>query len=322
MKSWFRLLLLVAFTGPFALTTHAQTFPNRPIKLIVPFAPGGTTDVVARIIGTKLAEVMGQPVIVDNRGGGSTVIGTDALARSQADGYTIMLATPDFTVNPSLQPRLPYDTLKDFSPIALIATYPMVLVSNAEHKLDSVADLLSKAKARPGQINFASAGNGSMPHLCAELFNNLAGVNMLHVPYKGNGPAVADLLAGHVSLLFTGMPPVASHVKSGKLKVLGVSTAKRHLSLPEVPTIAEAGVVGYDVTAWFGFIAPAGVPKEVIARLNADLTKTLQATEVRDKLASLGAELGAGAPEGFSKLIREEIDRWSRLVRAANIKAE
>lgn len=321
MKSWIRQLFLVAIAGTFAMTSNAQTFPNRPIKLIVPFAPGGTTDMVARIIGTKLAEVMGQSVIVDNRGGGGTVIGTDALARSPADGYTIMLATPDFTVNPSLLSSLPYDTLKDFSPIALIATYPMVLVSNAEHKLDSVADLLSKARARPGQINFASGGSGSMPHLCAELLNNLAGVNMMHVPYKGNGPAVTDLLAGHVSLLFTGMPPVASHVKSGKLKVLGVSTAKRHSSLPEVQTIAEAGLAGYDVTAWFGFIAPAGVPKEVIARLNADLVKTLQTPEVRDKLASLGAELGAGTSEVFSKLIRDEIERWSRLVRAANIKA-
>lgn len=322
MKLWIRSALVAVFAGATAFAACAQSFPAKPVRLLVPFAPGGTTDAVARVIAPKLSEALGQPVVVDNRGGGGTSIGTEALARAPADGYTIMLATPDFTVNPSLQPKLPYETLKDFAPIALIATYPMVMVANADHKLASVAEVIAQAKARPGQINYASAGNGSMPHLCAELFNNLAGVKLTHVPYRGNGPAVADLLAGHVSVLFTGGPAVAGHVKSGKLKMLGVSTSKRHASLPDLPTLAESGVSGYEVTAWFGFLAPAGVPKEVVARLNADLAKVLQAPEVREKLSSLGAELGASSPEAFGTLIRDEIDKWGRVVRAANIRVE
>lgn len=322
MKQWIRSAVVAVFTGASAMAACAQPFPSKPVRLLVPFAPGGTTDLVARVIGAKLSEALGQPVVVDNRGGGGTTIGTEALARAPADGYTIMLATPDFTVNPSLQPKLPYDTLKDFTPIALIATYPMVMVVNADQKLGSVADLIAQARAKPGEINYASAGNGSMPHLCAELFDSLAGVKLTHVPYRGNGPAVADLLAGHVSVLFTGGPAVAGYVKSGKLKMLGVSTAKRHASMPQVPTLAESGVPGYEVTAWFGFLAPAGVPKEAIARINGDIAKALQAPEVREKLASLGAELGTSTPEAFGVLIRDEIEKWGRVVRSANIRIE
>jgi len=322
MKRLIRSALIGACASLFALSAAAQPYPSKPVRIIVPFAPGGTTDMVARVIGAKLAELLGQPVVVDNKGGGGTIIGTDALAKAPADGYTIMLATPDFTINPGLQPKLPYDTQKDFAPIALIATYPMILVVNAEHKIGSVSELVAQAKARPGQINIASAGNGSMPHLCAALFDNLANVKLTVVPYKGNGPALNDLLAGHVSLLFSGGPPVAAHIKSGKLKVLGVTTAKRHVSMPDAPTLAESGVPGYEVTAWFGFIAPAGVPKEVIARLNADIGRTLAAPDVREKLASLGADLGTSTPDAFATVIREEIAKWSRLVREANIKLE
>lgn len=322
MKQWIRCLLIAAIAGATPLFATAQSYPSQPIRLIVPFAPGGTTDAVARVIGAKLAAVMGQPVVVDNRGGGATIIGTGALARSPADGYTIMLATPDFTVNPSLQPNLPYDTLKDFTPIGLIATYPMVMVANADHKLHSVADVIAKAKAHPGQINFASAGNGSMPHLCGELFNTLAGVKMTHIPYKGNGPALADLLAGQVSVLFTGGPAVASLVKSGKLTMLGVTTAQRHPSLPDVPTLRESGLAGYEVTAWFGVLGPAGMPKETVARLNAGLARALKAPDVREKLSSLGAEFAVGTPDAFSALIRDEIEKWKRVVHAANLRRE
>jgi tripartite-type tricarboxylate transporter receptor subunit TctC len=290
--------------------------------MLVPFAPGGTTDVVARTLGAKLGEVLGQAVVVESRGGGGTVIGTEALAKSPADGYTLMLATPDLTINPSLQPRLPYDALKDFTPISLMGTYPMVLVANADHKLGSVADLLAEARAHPGQINFASAGNGSMPHLCGALFASTAHVNLTHVPYKGNGPAIADLLAGRVSLLFSGAPAVAAHVKSGKLKMLAVSTSTRHVALPDVPTLNESGVPGYDVTAWFGFIAPAGIPKDVLAQLNGAIGKTLQDPDVRIKLAVLGADLASSTPEAFSELIRGEIDKWGQVIQAANITPE
>jgi tripartite-type tricarboxylate transporter receptor subunit TctC len=322
MKHLIRTTLSAMVLATMALTSAAQSFPSKPIRLLVPFAPGGTTDMVARTVGARLAEQLGQPVVVDNRGGGSTIIGTDALAKAPADGYTIMLATPDFTINPSLQPKLPYDALKDFAPIALIGTYPMILVANSDHKFNSVSDLLAQAKASPGKINFASAGNGSMPHLCGELLNSLAGLKIAHVPYKGNGPAISDLLAGHVSLLFSGGPPIAGHVKSGKLKILGVSTAKRHPTMPDVPTLAESGVPGYDVTAWFGFIAPAGVPKDVIARLNSEIASALQAPEVRTKLAGLGAELAASTPEAFGSVIYSEIEKWGRVVKAASIKVE
>ncbi len=322
MKRSIRSILAGACACLFVMTAAAQSYPSKPVRIIVPFAPGGTTDMVARVIGAKLAEFLGQPVVVDNKGGGGTIIGTDALAKSPADGYTMMLATPDFTINPGLQPRLPYDTQKDFAPVALIATYPMIFVVNAEHRIGSVSELVAQAKARPGQINIASAGNGSMPHLCAELLNNLASVKLTVVPYKGNGPALNDLLAGHVSLLFSGGPPVAAHIKSGRLKALGVTTSKRHVSMPDAPTLAESGVPGYEVTAWFGFIAPAGVPKDVIARLNTEIGRALAAPDVRDKLASLGADLGASTPDAFATVIGDEIDKWSRLVRAANIKLE
>lgn len=322
MKNSFRNVFVTISIGVAALTAMAQSYPSKPVRLLVPFSAGGTTDVVARTVGAKLAELLGQPVIVENRGGGGTIIGTEVLARAPADGYTIMLATPDLTINPSLQPKLPYDTLKDFSPIALIGTYPMVLVVNADQKLGSVADLLTRARAQPGQINFASAGNGSMPHLCGEILNSLANIQLTHVPYKGNGPAVTDLLAGHVSVLFTGWPAVVGHVKSGKLKMLAVSTTKRHPTLPDVPTLNESGVPGYDVTAWFGFIAPAGVPKDVIAKLNADIAKAVQSPEVRAKLASLGADLSASTPEAFGALMRAEIGKWGHIIRTANIKLD
>ena len=315
--------VLAVATAMLAVTSaSAQTYPEKPVRLIVPFAPGGTTDMVARVVGSKLAELLGQTVVIDNKAGAGTIVGTENLARSPADGYSIMLATPDLTINPALRPTMPYDTRKDFAPIALIATYPMIMVTPAEQQLTSIAELLSQAKARPGQINFASAGNGTMPHLCAELFNSLAGVKMTHIPYKGNGPAITDLLAGRVSVLFSGGPPVEPHVKSGKLRMLGVTTSQRHATLPDVPTVAEAGVPGYEVTAWFGFIAPAGTPAPIVRRLNTEIGRALAAPEVREKLASLGATLSASSPEAFRKLIDDEVTKWSRVVKEANIKVD
>ena len=311
--------LLLAACAQYA---HAQTFPVKPLRLIVPFAPGGTTDVVARAIAPKLGELLGQQVIVDNRPGGGTTIGTDALARSAPDGYTFMLATPDFTINPSLHAKLPYDAQRDFAPLALIASYPLVLVANPALPAQSIAELIAFAKANPGRINYASGGNGSTPHLSGELFKALAGVDLTHVPYKGNGPAITDLLAGQVQLLFTGMPPVASFVKSGRLKLLAVTGAKRHTSLPDTATVQEGGVPGYEVVTWFGFLAPAGVPKPIVDRLNEDIGRALQAAEVRERLASLGADLGTSSPEAFAALLREEIAKWSRVVKSAGIKVD
>ena len=301
---------------------QAQTFPVKPLRLILPFSPGGTTDVVARAIVPKLGELLGQQVVVDNRPGGGTTIGTDALARSVPDGYTFMLATPDFAVNPSLHAKLPYDAQRDFTPVGLIATYPLVLVANPALSAQSVKELIALAKANPGRINYASGGNGSTPHLSGELFKALAGVDLTHVPYKGNGPAITDLLAGQVQLLFTGMPPVASFVKSGRLKVLAVTGAKRHGSLPDVATVQEGGVPDYEVITWFGFLAPAGVPKRIVDRLNEDIGRALQSPDVRERLASLGADLGTSSPEAFGTLLREEIAKWSRVVKSAGIKVD
>lgn len=322
MQNFYRTVSSVVFSLGIAFSAMAQTYPSKPIKIIVPFAPGGTTDVVARTIGPKLSEFLGQPVIIENRAGGGTVIGTEMLAKATPDGYTIMLATPDLTINPSMQSKLPYDTKKAFAPISIVGTYPMLLVVNSDHKINSVMDLKSQAQIKPGQINYASAGNGSMPHLCSELLNSMGNINLTHVPYKGNGPAIVDLLAGHVSILFTGGPAVTQYVKAGKLKVLGVSTLDRHPTLPDIPTLNESGIPGYDVTAWFGFIAPAGVPKEVLARLNIDIGRTLQDPEIRKKLAGLGADLGGSSPESFGTLINNEIDKWSKVIRVANIKPD
>lgn len=322
MTRLLRSILLAACAATLTAAASAQAYPEKPVRIVVPFSPGGTTDMVGRVIGAKLGELLGQPVVIDNKAGGSTIIGTENLARSPADGYSIMLVTPDFTINPALRPSMPYDTRKDFTPIALIATYPMIMVANADHPFRSIGELIAQARAKPGQINFASAGNGSMPHLCAELFNSLAGVKLTHIPYKGNGPAITDLLAGRVSVLFSGGPPVEPHVKSGKLRMLGVTTAQRHATLPDIPTVAEAGVPGYEVTAWFGFIAPAGVPDAIVRRLNTEIGRALAAPDVREKLASLGANLGASTPDAFRKVIDDEIGKWSRVVKEAGIRID
>jgi len=308
------LVLSLAVGGAFA-----QPYPDRPLRLIVPFSPGGTTDAVARVMAQYLAQEVGQPVAVENKGGGSTIIGTEALARAAPDGYTLMLATPDFTVNPSLRAKLPYDTLKDFTPIALIGTYPMLLVTRVGGGLDSTQKLLERARAHPKQLNFASAGTGSMPHLCAELMASLARVDLMHVPFKGNGPALTDLVAGRVSMLFSGAPAVDGLVQSGKLQVLAVTSKSRHPALPNVPTLAESGVPGYEVIAWFGVLAPAGVPPAVVERLNGAIGTVMAMPEVRDKLSSLGADLRASTPAEFDRQIRSEIDKWGKVVKAAGI---
>ena len=269
-----------------------------------------------------MGEILGQTVIIENKGGGGTVIGTETVARAAPDGYTILLATPDLTVNASLRPKLPYDAAQDLAPIGLVGTYPMALVVNPSQGLNTVNTLLERARSDPGKMNYASAGSGSMPHLSAELLQSLANIDMVHVPYKGNGPAIVDLMAGRVSLLFTGAPAVAGQVSSGALKILGVTGKSRHPTLPDIPTLAESGVPGYEVNAWFGLLAPAGVPKPVIDRLNDALTRTLATPDVRGKLAGLGAVLEVGTPEAFGKLLNDEIGKWRQVIETAGIKVD
>ena len=301
---------------------HAQTFPTKPLRLVVPFPPGGTTDVVARAIGPKLGELLGQYVVVDNRGGAAGLIGTDFVAKSAPDGYTFMLVGFDFAANPSLYAKVPFDARRDFTPIALIATYPFALVANPALPVQSVKELIAYAKANPGRINYASAGNGSSLHLTGELFKSMAGVDMTHVPYKGGGPAITDLLAGQAQLLFIGMAPVSGFIQNGRLKLLAVTSAKRQAALPDVPTVQEGGVPGYEVLAWQGFVGPAGIPKPIVERLNAELRRTLQSPDVRERLAIMGAELGTSSPEAFGKLLRDEIEKWSGVVKKAGIKLD
>jgi tripartite-type tricarboxylate transporter receptor subunit TctC len=305
-----------------AHAVQAQSYPSKPIRLIVAFAAGGNTDVVARVIAPKLGELLGQQVVVENRPGGGTVIGTEALARSAPDGHTIMLTGFDFTIAPSLYSKLPYDPQRDFAPIALIASYPMALVASPSLPAQSVKDVIALAKASPGRINYASAGNGSPGHLSGELLKGLAGVELTHIPYKGTGAALTDLMAGQVQLIFTGYPAVSSFVQNGRLKLLAVTGTKRDPALPTVPTVAEGGVPGYEVVSWLGFIAPAGVPRATVDRLNTEIARALQSPEVRERLAVMGGELGASTPEAFGKLLRDESSKWARVVQGANIKID
>jgi tripartite-type tricarboxylate transporter receptor subunit TctC len=321
-----RMMTFAAMVSVGVVTTgavFAQAYPSKPVKMVIPYAPGGTSDFVGRTIATKLADYLGQPVVIDNRPGGGEMIGTEAVAKSPADGYTILLITPSFTVNPALQPKVPYDSVKDFAPVALVASYPQVLIASMGLPVNNVKDLIALAKAKPGAINFASGGNGGSNHLAAELFQSIAGVKMTHVPYKGNGPAITDLLGNRVELLITGMAPVEAHVKAGKLKALAVTGRTRLASAPDIPTIGESGLPTYDLVSWYGVLVPAGTPKAVIDRLNSDLRKTMEMPEVKEKfLSSLGADTTVSTPEAFGAMLTTEFATWGKLVRDMNIKID
>jgi len=321
MRRIFSTIVFTAMLG-LAASAGAQSYPSRPITMIIPFSPGGTTDFVGRVVGEKLGAILRQPIVVESRGGAGTIIGTGLLARSAADGYTIMLATPDFTINPSLKSDLPYKTPQDFTPLGLIATYPLVLAANGEQGIKSVSDLIERARAKPGQLNYASAGNGSIQHLCGAMLVDIGKLDMTHVPYKGGAPAAADLVAGRASALCSGAPPLDPYVKTGQLRILAVSTPKRHPALPDVPTIAESGVPGFDVTAWFGFIGPSGMPKDVVKRLNSAIVQVMQDPDLRKRLSILGADLSGSTPEAMDNMIKSEIEKWHKVVSANGIKAQ
>jgi tripartite-type tricarboxylate transporter receptor subunit TctC len=314
------LCLVTALTFPG--TTAAQTYPAKPIRFIVPFAPGGSTDLLARFLAPRLTEALGQPVIVDNRGGAGGVIGAELAARAPADGYTIVLGSPGpLTINPNLQ-RTPYDTLRDFSPITLATISPFTLVVHPSVPVNSVKDLLALAKAKPGSLNYGSAGNGSVGHFSSEQFKALAGVDIVHVPYKGAGPAVADLLGGRLHLMFENLPTILPHVRSGKLKMLAVGTKTRSGLVPEYPTIAEAGVPGYESSTAFGVLAPANTPAAVVKRLNQEIVKALQIPDMMEKLSGLGLEAVGGTPQQYTAHLKEELAKYGRIVKAAGIKLD
>ena len=294
----------------------AQAYPTKPVTIIVPFAAGGTTDILARIIGQALTAELGQSVVVDNRAGAGGNIGGQAAAKATPDGHTLFMGTVGtHAINASLYKKMPFDPVKDFAPLTRVANVPNLLVANPAQPYKSVKDLIAYAKANPGKVNFGSSGNGSSIHLSGELFKSLAKVDMQHVPYKGSAPAVTDLLGNQIGIMFDNMPSAIQHVRSGKLVPLAVTTAKRSPELPNVPTIAEAGVPGYEATSWFGMFAPAGTPAPVLATLNAAVVKSLAQPDVQKKINEQGAEVYSETPEQFAAFIQAESVKWCKLVK-------
>jgi tripartite-type tricarboxylate transporter receptor subunit TctC len=325
MKSFLRIVMfsiVLASLGPTA-NALAQGYPGKPLRLIVPFAAGGTGDVLGRLIASKLSEGLGQAVVVEFKPGAGTTLGTDFVAKSPPDGYTILLsASTTMSINASLYSKLPYDTLKDLAPVSLLASIPNMLVANPALQANTVQELIALAKARPGKLNYASPGSGTTPHLAGELFKTAAGIDMVHVPYKGAGPAIVDVLGGHVSMLFDNIPSVQPQVSSGKMKAIAVTSAKRSPAMPNVPTFAESGLTGFEANSWWAILAPAGTPKETIARLNAEVVKALRNTDIRERFFSLGAEPAPSTPEECGAHIRAEIGKWSVIVKASGARVD
>lgn len=315
------LATLLAATALSATAAHAA-FPDKPVTLVVPFAPGGGTDNISRSLAEGMGKDLGQTVIVENRPGAGTVIGTTHVARSQPDGYTLVMATFAHAVNPFIYPNLPFDTAKAFAPVALVAHSPNVLVVNPTLPFHSVKDLLDYARAHPGELNYGSFGNGTSAHLAGELLKSLAKVNLTHVPYKGSAPALTDLLGGQIQLMLTTVASVAPYIKSGQLRALAVTSAQRSTAFPDLPTLAEAGVPGYQAESWYGIYAPAGTPADVIARLNASVAKAVQTPAFQQRVADEGLMVDVGAPSQLSDYVAAEEKRWSRVVRDAGLKMQ
>ena len=310
----------VALAAP--LAAAQQTYPNKPIRFIVPFPPGGGADIAARVIAQKLTESWGQQVIVDNRPGGNTIIGSEVLVRSPPDGYTLMVTSSAHVINPLLLPSLPYDSVKDFTPVATVSYSELVLVLNASVPANNLQELIALAKSKPGQLNYASSGSGSTTHLAAEFFNILAGVKTQHIPYKGAGLVMAELLTGQVQLYFNLPISVVPYIKSAKLKAIAITGESRFPALPQVPTFTEAGLPGLDVKIWFGALAPAGTPQEIIAKVSTEIAKILATPEFKEKLDSQGMEPFISSPDQFAKLIRAEMAKWGKVIKAAGIKPD
>ena len=297
------------------VSLHAQNYPARPLRLIIPFSPGGATDVPGRILAQKLSEVLGQQVVVDNRPGAGSTIGTDLVAKSPADGYTLLLTATPFVIGAGLYRKLPYDPLKDFAPIMQIGSAPNVLVVHPSLPVKSVRDLIALARASPDKIDFASSGNGSAQHLFGVLFTSLAKVHLTHIPYKGSAPATTDLISGQVSVGFPGIAIALPHSKAGRLRSLAITSAQRSPQMPEVPSIAEAGVPGYAGTLWLGVAAPEGTPRAIIGSLHADISRVLQSSDLINGFRAVGTDVVASTPEAFGALIRSELAKWVKIVR-------
>jgi len=313
------LAIALVFSAGAAL---AQSYPNKAVRVIVPFPAGGSTDIIGRTVAQKLSELWGQPVVVDNRAGGGTVIGTDIVAKAAPDGYTLLVTPAPFTINPSLLAKLPYDPLADFAPITLINTTPLVVVVNPGVPARSVKDLIALAKARPGQLNFGSSGTGGSNHLAGELFNAMAGVKMVHIPYKGNAPALIDLAGGHVDLIFNGLTSALPLIKSGKLRALAVTSLQRSAALPDAPTLDEVALKGFVAVAWNGFGAPANTPRDVIAKINTDVVRIVSSPELKERLKAEGSDPVGSTTAQYAAFLRDEIAKWAKVIKFAKVKAE
>jgi tripartite-type tricarboxylate transporter receptor subunit TctC len=320
MRAHACIVLISAFA--FDALAYAQTYPSRPIRFIDAYAPSGSSDIMARIIGQHMAESWGQQVVVDNRPGGNAVIGTDIAAKAPADGYTLLMMTSTLTVQPSLYRNLPYNLRSDFAPVALVATTSNVLVVNPSTPASTVKEFIALAKARAGKLTYGSGGNGTGTHMSMELLQGMAGLQMTHVPYKGSALALTDIMGGHIDCGFSTMTSAIQQIRSGRLKALAVSTSKRSAALPDVPTIAEAGVRGYDSTNAVGVLAPAKTPRQILARLNGEIVRILGMREVRERLASLGTEPAGGTPDEFRRFIDSEIEKWARVVKASGMEVQ
>lgn len=311
-----------ALAAAFSPLANAQAYPSKPIKFVVGFAPGGATDVVGRLMAKKIGDALGQPIIIENKAGGSSNIGAEAVFRAAPDGYTFYVSAITSAINVSLFPKLPFDFAKDFEPVALFANVPNILVVHPSVPAKTVKELIDLARAQPGKLSYASSGSGTSIHLCGELFKMLAKVDMVHIPYKGSAPAMTDMIGGQVQVMFDNMPSALPHVKAGKLRALAVTSAQRSPSAPDVITMGEAGVPGFDVQSWFGLVAPKGTPKDIIARVNAEAVNALATAEIRERFLDLGAVPAPMSPEAFGDFIRAEIIRWSEVVKASGAKVE
>ncbi len=303
--------------------THAQSYPNKAIRLIVPYAAGGSTDALGRALGQKLSEAFGQQIIVDNRTGANGNVGTDLVAKANPDGYTLLMAfDATMVINPSVYAKLPFDPVKDFAPITKVAALPLILVAHPSFPPGNTKELIAYAKSKPG-LNYSSSGHASTPHLAMLLFEQRTGTQFTHIAYKGGGQAVIDVLAGQIRLLATAIPTVQSHIKAGKLKGIALTSAKRHASLPDVGTFAEAGITGFDISAWYGLLAPSGTPRAVVMRVHDEAIKILATPEMKDRFQNtLGGDAVGNTPEQFAANIRDDIERWGKIVRQTGIKIE
>jgi tripartite-type tricarboxylate transporter receptor subunit TctC len=314
------LALLLGFAVMFA--NAQEPWPSRPIRFILPFPPGGGTDILGRLIAERLSASLGQPVVTENRGGAGGNVGAEAAARSAPDGYTLVLVAPSLAISPTLYSKLNYDPVRDFAPVSLVATVPNVMITQASSPAQTLREFIAFAKARPGALNFGSGGAGTSNHLAGELFNLVTGARLVHVPYKGVNLAMQDVLAGNVHLVFIGIPAAAPHIKAGKLRALAIVAPQRSSTLPEVPTVAEAGLADFEVTTWYGVLAPAGTSKIVVNRLNAELVRIMHSPELKERLAATGTDPLTSTPEEFGAYIKREIAKWGDVIRKAGVKAD